>query len=343
MLSGEYYYHTLLKKYVIYFGSLFNDIVINRTDANDIIVGTTTVPISYGPRQKFIARLDQDPNADRPIAITLPRMSFEITSIKYDAGRKLNAQQKIIRSNPINSNELNYVYTPVPFNIAFTLGIYSKNIEDNLQIIEQILPYFTPEWTSSVILIPDMDIRMDIPVILENVAMSDKYEGPLETPRYILNTINFVMKGLLYGAERNTGVIKRININIMAGNGKFNDLYVVSNSNPAFIKGDIVYQDNGRRMIAKGEVVYSTDSYVQIGNIHGIFNTSNTLISASSHRRANVVSIVSNNTIEGNTIRITPALLANGMPTSNSEASISIDLIKSTDDYGISINIDEFE
>ncbi len=343
MLMNDHYYHELLKRYVVYFGSLFNDITIQRKDENDIVVQTITVPIAYGPKQKFIARLEEDPRAERSIAITLPRMSFEITGIQYDPSRKLNAQQKIITTNPVNSSESNYVYTPVPYNITFTLSVYSKNIADNLQVIEQILPYFTPEWTSSVILVPEMDIKMDIPVVLQNVVMSDKYEGPLEAPRYIVNTIQFVMKGLLYGPVRNSGIIKRSFINIKTDGGILLDLYVTSNSNPAFLKDDLLYQTNGKRILAKGYVVYSTEDYVQLSNISGTFNTSNTLISASSVRRANVNSIVSNQAYEGSQITITPALLANGMPTTNSQLSIPVELIKETDDYGISVNIDEFE
>jgi hypothetical protein len=343
MLMNDHYYHELLKRYVVYFGSLFNDITIQRKNENDIVIQTITVPIAYGPRQKFIARLEEDPRAERSIAITLPRMSFEITGISYDASRKLNAQQKIYATNPVNSSELNYVYTPVPFNINFTLSVYSKNIADNLQIVEQILPYFTPEWTSSVILIPEMDIKMDVPVVLSSVAMSDKYEGPLEAPRYIINTIQFVMKGMLYGPVRNSGVIKRSYINIKTDGGIFTDLYVTSNSNPAFIQGDLLYQTNGKRVLAKGIVKYSTEDYIQLMDVSGTFNTSNTLISATSVRRANVNSIVSNQAYEGSQITITPALLANGSPTTNSALSIPVELIKETDDYGISIDIDEFE
>ena len=341
MLTNNYYYHTLLKKYVIYFGSLFNDIVIERRDNDESLIQSITVPIAYGPKQKFIARMEEDLKAERSIAITLPRISFEITAINYDAGRKLNNQQKIVIQNPINSNEYNYVHTLIPYNITFSLSVYSKNIEDNLQVVEQILPYFAPEWTSSIILIPDLDLAMDIPVVLQNVVMSDRYEGSMETPRYIVNTMQFVMKGWLCGPIRNIGIIKRTTVNISKLGGTFVDLYVTSNTNPAFLQGDRIYQTNGKRITARGVVEYSTESYVQVGDVSGNFNSTNTIISSTSLRRADVTNVIVNTAIDS-TITITPGLFANGSPTSNSELSIPIEYIKSTDDYGISIDISEY-
>lgn len=342
MLNNEHYYHALLKKYTIYFGSLFNDIVVERTNEIGVVQQTITVPIAYGPKQKFIARLEEDPRAERNIAITLPRMSFEISSIQYDPTRKLNMLRKIVKTpRDNNSNEMNYTYTPAPYNITFSLSIYSKNTEDNLQVIEQILPYFTPEWTSSVTLIPEMNLSMDIPIILQNVNMTDRYEGPIENTRYIVNTLQFIMKAHLFGPVTNTGVIKRVYVNFGEMDGLVTDLYVTSNNNPAFLIGDIVYQTNGRKIVSRGEVNYSTEDYVRVGNTSGTFNTSNTLISVSSNRRASVTNVVANNILYEK-VTITPGLTANGLPTSNSAASISPDLIKVTDDYGISIDIDEY-
>ena len=345
MLSNQYYYHALLRKYVVYFGSLFNDIVIERSDGNDQLIQSITVPISYGPKQKFIARLEQDPDATREVAITLPRLSFEIKNIEYDQTRKLNAQQKIVKSNSVNSSEYKYTYTPVPYNITFELSVYSKNVEDGLQIVEQIVPFFAPEWTNQLILIPEMDIRMDVPVVLRGIRMDDRYEGTMETPRYIISTLTFIMKGYLYGPVRNSGIIKRVTTNIMEDAYpivyNYNSLQITSNTDPAFEVGEYVYQTNGAREVASGYVEYSNSTYVQIRDYTGTFNTSNTLLSGNTDSIATVtdVLIVTKPKI---TILTTPALLANGQPTTNSSLSISIDNIKPTDNYGIAKDISEF-
>lgn len=345
MLANQYYYHALLRKYVVYFGSLFNDIAIERTDGDNNLIQTITVPISYGPKQKFIARLEQDPEAAREIAISLPRLSFEIRNIEYDQTRKLNALQKIVKGNPVNTGEYKYTYTPVPYNITFELSVYSKNVEDGLQVVEQILPFFAPEWTNQLILIPDLDLRMDVPVVLRGIRMDDRYEGTMEAPRYIITTMTFVMKGYLFGSVRNSGLIKRVTTNLMDDSSyptiNYNSLEITSNNDPAFTVGEYVYQTDGTRNTASGTVQYSNATHVEIRDYQGIFNTSNTLLSTNSNSMATVTDVLIVKSPKITTVS-TPALLANGQPTTNAALSISIDLIKPTDNYGIAKDISEF-
>ena len=159
-----YFSHGIIRKHVIVFGSMFNDITIERKNAGTR-VQTLAVPIAYGPKQKFLVRLEADPNLDREIAISLPRLGFELAGITYDPSRKLNSTQK---NSYVFSDKtlLRTQYTPVPYNIDFILSIMVKNADDGTQILEQILPYFKPEWNISVNLIPEMKIAMDVPTIL---------------------------------------------------------------------------------------------------------------------------------------------------------------------------------
>ena len=214
-----YFSHGLIRKYVIVFGSMFNDLTIQRNSGSTRIQ-TIGVPIAYGPKQKFLVRLDTDPNLDREIAISLPRIGFELSGISYDSNRKLNSAQK----NTYDHTDKNFrktQYTPVPYNIDFTMSIFVKNADDGTQILEQILPYFKPEWNMSVNLVPEMNIKMDIPTVLNSVDLEDTYDGDFQTRRAIIWNLNFTMKGYLYGPVANQGVIKRIAVDIYEDDENF--------------------------------------------------------------------------------------------------------------------------
>lgn len=214
-----YFSHGLIRKYVIVFGSMFNDLTIQRNSGSTRIQ-TIGVPIAYGPKQKFLVRLDTDPNLDREIAVSLPRIGFELSGISYDSNRKLNSAQK----NTYDHTDKNFKktqYTPVPYNIDFTMSIFVKNADDGTQILEQILPYFKPEWNMTVNLIPEMNIKMDIPTVLNSVDFEDAYDGDFQTRRAIIWNLNFTMKGYLYGPVANQGVIKRIAVDIYEDDENF--------------------------------------------------------------------------------------------------------------------------
>ena len=214
-----YFSHGLIRKYVIVFGSMFNDLTIQRNSGSSRIQ-TIGVPIAYGPKQKFLVRLDTDPNLDREIAVSLPRIGFELTGISYDSNRKLNSAQK----NTYDHTDKNFrktQYTPVPYNIDFTMSIFVKNADDGTQILEQILPYFKPEWNMTVNLVPDMNIKMDIPTVLNSVDFEDAYDGDFQTRRAIIWNLNFTMRGYLYGPVSNQGVIKRVSVDIYEDDADF--------------------------------------------------------------------------------------------------------------------------
>jgi len=215
-MFGHTFYHALIRKYVALFGTLFNDVYINRPDAARNIINTIKIPVSYGPRDKVLAKLTADPNLDRMPAISLPRMSFEIASISYASSRKLTTVGKRTAKNTENPDQLQYIYNPVPYDIDFTLSIMVKNTDDGARIVEQILPFFTPEWTTTVQLIPDMDIVMDIPVILNNVVLDDQYESNFETRRVLIWTLTFTMKAYLFGPIKKSAVIKFANTNLFS-------------------------------------------------------------------------------------------------------------------------------
>jgi hypothetical protein len=174
------------------------------------------VPIAYGPREKVLARLTADPDLNRQTAISLPRISFEITDIQYAPERKMNTIGKRYKKYGEDADVMMYQYNPVPYNINFSMSVIVKNTDDGTRIIEQILPFFTPEWTATIQLIPDMDISMDIPIILNDVRVSDTYEGDFETRRALTWDLTFTLKGYLFGPIRKGGIIKFANSNIYA-------------------------------------------------------------------------------------------------------------------------------
>jgi len=204
--------HNTLRKYVIYFGTLFNNIYLKRYDTNGVVVQTSKVPLNYGPRDKFLARLDGNPDLNRQVAIQLPRMTFEMTGLYYDASRKMPMVNKVSVQNARGKNSQ---YSPVPYNIDFTLSILVKNVMDGTFIVEQILPYFAPTWQATLNLNPDLDLKYDVPITLDNVTQEDSYEGAFTERRAIIWTLNFTMKGWLFGptSSTNSGIIRDININ----------------------------------------------------------------------------------------------------------------------------------
>ena len=215
MLNNQVFYHGLIRKCIVGFGTLFSDVYIDRKQG-DSVTGTTIqrlqIPLAYAPKEKWIVRLDQDPNLENHTYITLPRMSFEITGYTYDAVRKTNRMQKITCGD--GTNALTYMYAPVPYNIDISLYILTKTQEDAMQIIEQILPTFTPEYTLSINAVPDMNVRQDVPVILNSIAVQDDYDGDFQTRRFVTHTLTFTLKTNLYGAVQGQGIIQEVNTNI---------------------------------------------------------------------------------------------------------------------------------
>lgn len=214
-MFGNRFYHSITRKYVALFGTLWNDIEITR----DTSTGTQTikVPVSYAPMEKVLSRVSENPNLDAP-AITLPRMSFEIVGIEYDGTRKVVSNRKNTVRLVNDNDNVQSVFTPAPYNISFELNILTKYTEDGSKILEQIIPYFKPDWTPSVQLLEDIDYYLDVPVVLNSVTTQDTYEGAYDERRALIWTLNFTLKGYYFGPTTNRKVIKFAQVNTYVNN-----------------------------------------------------------------------------------------------------------------------------
>ena len=208
-MFGKHFYHQSLRRLVIAFGTIFNNIVIHRKDSSGNVVQSLKVPLAYSPKEKFITRLEQQADLDsREVAITLPRMGFEIAGIAYDATRKLQKLGKVRAVKSSSPSIMDYQYNPVPYNISFNLYSFTATAEGGLQIIEQILPYFQPDYTVTINTIPSMNIKRDVPIILNNVNYEDSYDGAYTQRRAVTYTLGFTAKTYLYGPVYSQRVIK---------------------------------------------------------------------------------------------------------------------------------------
>ena len=210
-MLGTYYYHEILRKTIIAFGTIFNDIHIRHRDGAGKESSDMRVPLAYGPMQKFLARLEQQPDLNRAVQITLPRMSFETTNIAYDATRKGGITQTFKASD---GKKLRKVFMPVPYNLGFELNILVKLNDDALQIVEQILPFFQPAFNITIDLVSSIGEKRDIPIVLEGINFSDEYEADFSTRRVLMYTFNFNAKTYLFGpvAESTDGLIKKVQV-----------------------------------------------------------------------------------------------------------------------------------
>jgi hypothetical protein len=276
-MISNYFYHEILRKTIISFGTLFNDIQIKHKDRAGADFSIITVPIAYGPIQKFLARIEQSPTVRKEVAITLPRMSFEMTGIQYDASRKSSTMQTF-KSVDSDKNQVVKSFMPVPYNINFQLSILSKLNEDALQILEQILPYFQPHLNLTVDLASSIGEKRDIPMILEGISMDDQYEGDFTTRRALIYTLNFTAKTYLFGpiGNFNDSLIKKVQVDYHTNTNTINSSrqlrYVAepralrdyNSDESAIILGNI---DENVTEISVSEIAKFTQGiYVQIGD-----------------------------------------------------------------------------
>ena len=214
-MLAETFSHGLIRDFVVAFGTLFNNIKINRRASSGEDSDTIAIPFSYAPQQRYIERITRDLSLDRPVAISLPRMSFEMVSMNYAPDRKLNTMQRYYgRRDDTSNTQIASTYSPVPYDFNFQLSVYIANIEDGTHIIEQILPYFTPEFTVSLKSVTELGLNMDLPLVLNSVNMEDSYEGGYDERRIIIWTLDFTLKGQLFGPVSNSGIINKIKINL---------------------------------------------------------------------------------------------------------------------------------
>ena len=210
-MLGTYFYHEILRKTVIGFGTLFNNIHIRHKTDGGGNFSVMKVPLAYGPMQKFLARIQQQPDLNKETAISLPRLSFEMGAIQYDPTRKTGLAQTFLTKSGTNAKK---VYMPVPYNIGFELSIMSKLSDDALQILEQIIPYFQPSFNITINLVDSIGEKKDVPVILESINYSDQYEGSFESRRTIIYTLSFTAKTYIFGpvADNPEGLIKKVDV-----------------------------------------------------------------------------------------------------------------------------------
>ena len=219
-MLGSTFYHQTIRKYVAVFGTLFNDINIERKNSAGVIVERMKVPLAYGPKQKWLLAV-QETSADRKVTATrTPRMGFAMTGVSYDSVRKLNTIGRNVAANTSSTaTNMTTMYNPVPYNFDFQLFILVKNAEDGTQILEQILPFFTPEFTLTVNTIPAMDIKADVPILLNSASVADEYEGDLSARRTITWTLDFTLKGFIYPNVTSGQIIKSVEVNFRIPGG----------------------------------------------------------------------------------------------------------------------------
>jgi|TARA_B100002019_G_C21241763_1_gene585947 hypothetical protein len=211
-MFGHDFYHESIRKYIILFGTMFNDIHIKRRNSNDNVIQKIKCPLTYAPREKVTARLEQNLSLTEQQSILLPRISFEMLTMTYDPSRKLNSVTKLMK-DPNTGNNVKRIFNPVPYDINFDLNVYTRYAEDATQILEQIVPFFTPEFTATINLIPEMDIKVDVPIVLNSLSSQDVYEGDFETRRALIWNLSFNMRAYFYGPIKEQGVIKSVNTN----------------------------------------------------------------------------------------------------------------------------------
>jgi len=216
-MFGNYFYHERIRKSVALFGRLFNNIYVVRKNASGGVLNQLKVPLAYAPRQKYLERIRENPSLEdnTSVAIKLPRMSFEITDINYDLTRQLTKVSNF-NTKGVSVDKRQKFYSPVPYNIGFQLNVYAKNQDDALQIVEQVIPTFNPQYTLSIYPFKDVypDFIEDVPIVITGVTMADDFEGPLEARRTIIYTLTFEMKVQFYGDIENKEIIRRADARI---------------------------------------------------------------------------------------------------------------------------------
>ena len=239
-MFGTYFYHQTSRKMVVAFGSLFNNIEVRRTDSSDAVTEVIKIPLSYGPKDKMLVRISQDPSLNPKVALTVPRMGFELTSMTYDGARKLNTMGRNVKKG---TTGLKKQYNPVPYNWDFSLYVFVKNAEDGTQILEQILPFFTPDFTVTMTLISGMTVKMDIPLVLNSVTSEDSYEGDFATRRSIIWTLSFLMKGFLYPSVTDNAKIitsSVVDTHLMSAATAADPIYIVAEDSTPYAKNYMI-------------------------------------------------------------------------------------------------------
>ncbi len=259
-MLGSTFYHQTIRKYVAAFGTLFNDINVERKNSSGTVVEKIKVPLAYGPKQKHVLASQETTTVARQTATRTPRMGFALTGVAYDSIRKLNTVGRNVAANTAaGTSTLMTQYNPVPYNFDFTLFILVKNAEDGTQILEQILPFFTPEFTVTINTIPEMGIKADTPIILNSADVSDEYEGDLDQRRTIIWTLSFLLKGYIYPDLKTSSVIKSIEVNFRLTGSDDSEV-------DDFVQDFIILETTASSSASSDYILLETDNYERIMN-----------------------------------------------------------------------------
>lgn len=290
-MFGTHFYHKLTRKYVVLFGTMFNNITLVKTNTDTgAEIERRKVPITYAPKEKYVSRLRADPDLQRQIQVRLPRLSFELTGISYDASRKQNSMLKVAKSNSSTSGKSTYM--SVPYDLTFELNLYARNIDDGTQIIEQILPYFVPDYTVTINPVSSLGVLKDIPIILESVQNNIEHEGNFDAVRFVTWSLKFTMKVDYFGPVTNPKIIRKVIANI------FNDpslqagyvtrINLTGGNNGTFMQEDIAYQGSSYESANAYGVILSWSANtgkLALGAVQGQFKIDNTIRALSSNAR----------------------------------------------------------
>lgn len=295
MLTSNPFYFSLLRSYVILFGSHFDNISVVRTkESTGAEIERIKVPLIYAPKDKYVTRLLSDPDLTKAVQTILPRMSFDIRSVTYDAQRKQNSLLKVVKAN--SSTSASSQFMAVPYDIVFELNLYTKYLDDANQIIEQILPYFNPDYTSTVELIPEVGVQKDIPLVLTSVDPHIEYEGDYNSVRYVNWTLTFQMKAYFFGPVSRPKIIRKV-ITSIYNNLQYQNGYItkinLTNGSGNFLDGDIVFQgtDEGTATAYGTVLGWNSDSNaLELGAVQGSFIVGREINARSSSARYDISS-----------------------------------------------------
>ncbi len=268
MLGNAQFYNRTIRKIVVAFGTVFNDIILQRYKSDGTTKQTVfKVPLSYGAKEKYLTRITADPSLTKAIQTIIPRISFEMVSMTYDTGRKLNTLTQNFAAE--SSTSVKTQYRPVPYNFDFNLSIYVRNTEDGTQILEQILPFFTPDFTVTVNFIPEMNQKYDMPIVLNSVNSTVDYEGDMMTTRMIMWDLQFTAKSYIWPPVKSGKYIRQANTNVFIDSESKNAQKVTTDLNPT----------NGDRLLIDGETIRVVARDV-IGTVKQFTNVANSKLVA---------------------------------------------------------------
>jgi hypothetical protein len=309
---------------------MFNDITLVRYDASDVETKRIKVPLIYGPKDKFVTRIETDPDLLKDVGLILPRMSFELTNFSYDASRKQNSLLRVAKGD--NASRVSSGYMGVPYDFNFELNIYAKTIDDGNHIMEQILPYFNPDYTVTITPVAELGFLKDIPIILNNVTQNIQYEGNYDSVRYVYFTLTFTLKGYFFGPISTPKIIRKAIANI------FND--------PSLVRGNVIRMNlanTGNGMFKTGDIIYQGNTYetaTAYGFVNEWSNTNYRLVVGGAQGNFNV-----NNTIRAVTTNANYVIASfDATPLKLVKITVEPDPIDAEpeDDYGYSTTIEEY-